>query len=170
VLPAYRLRLADVGLGPELKEILLSGPGFLDAYYQPWRPSAAVMPDGWFRTGDVGTVDADGCLTLRGRAKDVLSVLGMKFFPQEVEAVLASHPGVSAACVFARPDARLGDVPQARVVPRGGGPTEAELIAFCRARLAEFKVPQRIEFVPALPRTASGKVLHRGLTQRVERP
>jgi long-chain acyl-CoA synthetase len=170
VLPAYRLRLADVGLGPDLKEVLLSGPGFLDAYYQPWRPRAAVMPDGWFRTGDVGALDADGCLTLRGRAKDVISVLGMKFFPAEVEAVLASHPGVAGACVFARPDERLGEVPHARVVPRGGGPTEADLIAYCRERLAEFKVPQRIEFVGTLPRTASGKVLHRDLTQRVERP
>ena len=133
------------------------------------RPRAAVLPDGWFRTGDVGAAEADGCLTLRGRSKDVISVLGMKFFPQEVEAVLASHPGVAGACVAALPDARFGEVPGARVVPRAGGdpPTEAELLDYCRERLAEFKVPRRIEFVGALPRTASGKVLHRDLTQRV---
>jgi long-chain acyl-CoA synthetase len=161
LLPAYRLRMVDVGLGGDVKEIHLSGPGFLDAYYHPWQPRAAVMPDGWFRTGDVGTLDADGFLTLRGRTTDVISVLGKKFFPQEVEAVLAVHPGVAAAGVFARPDGRFGEVPHARVVPRGNGPTEAELINFCRERLAEFKVPHRIIFVAALPRTASGKLLHR---------
>jgi long-chain acyl-CoA synthetase len=161
LLPAYRLRLADVGLGTDVKEIHLSGPGFLDAYYRPWQPRAAVMPDGWFRTGDVGSLDADGVLTLRGRTTDVISILGKKFFPQEVEAVLAGHPGVAAAGVFARADGRFGEVPHAHVVPRGRGPTEAELIRFCRERLAEFKVPHRISFVAALPRTANGKVLHR---------
>jgi long-chain acyl-CoA synthetase len=166
VLPAYRLRMDDVGLGPDLTEVLLSGPGFLDAYYQPWQPRAAVMPDGWFRTGDVGELTADGCLTLRGRVKDVISVLGMKFFPQEVEAVLSSHPRVESASVFARPDERLGEVPHARVVARtpDDRPSESELRDFCRRRLAEFKVPPRIEFVRSLPRTASGKVLHRDVT------
>ena len=102
VLPAYRLQMADVGLGDGFKEILLGGGGFLDAYYRPWRDGAAeIMPDGWFHTGDVGELDADGCLFLRGRTKDVISVLGMKFFPQEVEAVLLSHPAVQGACVLA---------------------------------------------------------------------
>jgi long-chain acyl-CoA synthetase len=171
VLPAYRLLLQDVGLGEGLGEILLSGPGCLDAYYDPWRPRASVMPDGWFRTGDVGEVDADGCLFLRGRLKDVVNVLGMKFFPQEVEAVLTSHPAVAAACAFARPDQRLGEVPEARVVLRPGlaaRPSGRELMAHCRQQLADFKVPQRIEFVEALPRTASGKVLRRDPRLQVE--
>jgi long-chain acyl-CoA synthetase len=114
----------------------------------------------------VGELDADGCLFVRGRVKDVISAMGMKFFPQEVEAVLASHPRVADACVFAQPDARLGEVPHACVVTRGApaGPRlEAELLAYCRTRLADFKVPGRIEFVDALPRTASGKVLHRNV-------
>jgi long-chain acyl-CoA synthetase len=163
VLPAYRLRLDDTGLGPHYREVLLSGKGFLDAYYEPWRPRAQIMPDGWFRTGDIGELDADGCLFLRGRTKDVISVLGAKFFPQEVEAVLLSHPGVAAACVVARPDARLGEVPYARIVPHDPAepPAEAELLRYCRQRLASFKVPQRIEFRHDLPRTASGKILHR---------
>jgi long-chain acyl-CoA synthetase len=163
VLPAYRLRLEDVGCGPGLKEVLLAGPGFLDAYYRPWRPRPAIMPDGWFRTGDVGDVDADGCLVLRGRTKDVISVAGMKFFPQEVEAVLTSHSGVDSACVLARADARLGEVPYARVVPRApdAAPSERELLEFCKERLASFKIPQQIEFVASLRRTASGKILHR---------
>jgi long-chain acyl-CoA synthetase len=165
VLPAYRLRLDDAGLGPHLREVLLSGKGFLDAYYEPWCPRERIMPDGWFRTGDLGELDADGCLFLRGRSKDLISVLGAKFFPQEVEAVLTAHPGVVAACVFARPDARLGEVPCARVVAAdlADPPTEAELLRHCRGRLAAFKVPVRIEFTRELPRTASGKLLHRAL-------
>jgi long-chain acyl-CoA synthetase len=162
-LPAYRLRMDDVGLGPHLMEIVLSGPGFLDAYYQPWRDRSEIMPDGWFRTGDVGELDADGCLFLRGRTKDLIDVLGMKFFPQEVEEVLRSHPRVAAVSVYARRDVRFGEVPVARVVVRGPGgpPSQDELLDFCRTRLAAFKVPESIEFVDALPRTASGKVLHR---------
>jgi long-chain acyl-CoA synthetase len=163
VLPAYRLRLEETSLGPQYKEVLLSGNGFLDAYYEPWRPRAEIMPDGWFRTGDVGELDADGCLFLRGRTKDVISVLGAKFFPQEVEAVLLSHPAVAAARVFGRPDARLGEMPYAQVVARdpAAPPAESDLLRYCRRRLAAFKVPQRIELCPDLPRTASGKVLHR---------
>jgi long-chain acyl-CoA synthetase len=163
VVPAYRLRLEESTSGTPFKEVLLNGKGFLDAYYEPWRPRAEIMPDGWFRTGDVGEMDADGCLFLRGRTKDVISVLGAKFFPQEVEAVLLSHPAVAAACVLARPDARLGEVPYARVVARdpAAPPTEADLLRYCRRRLAAFKVPQRIELTHDLPRTASGKVLHR---------
>ena len=97
VLPAYELRLEDVGLGTDRREVLLRGKGFLDAYYRPWRTRAEIMPDGWFRTGDLGTLDADGCLFLHGRSKDVISVLGIKVFPQEIEAVLTSHPGVQGA-------------------------------------------------------------------------
>jgi long-chain acyl-CoA synthetase len=164
VLPAYRLRLQDVGQGPGLGEILLAGKGFLDAYYDPWRRRDAVMPDGWFHTGDVGELDADGCLFLRGRIKDMISVLGQKFFPQEVEAVLAAHPAVEAACVFGRPDPRFGEASEAQVVLRAGlaaPPPNRELLELCKRNLASYKIPNRITFVDALPRTASGKVLHR---------
>jgi long-chain acyl-CoA synthetase len=125
------------------------------------------MPDGWFRTGDVGELDADGCLFLRGRSKDLIDVMGMKFFPQEVEAVLTSHPAVESACVFARSDERLGEVPQAQVVIHepGPAPSEGELLEYCAKRLAAFKVPQGIEFVKALRCTPSGKILHRDAGQ-----
>jgi long-chain acyl-CoA synthetase len=162
VLPAYAIRLDPVGLESNLGEVCLSGKGFLDAYYHPWRPRSEIMPDGWFRTGDVGEIDEDGCLYLRGRNKDIINVAGMKFFPQDVEAVLSSHPGVASACVFGVPDLRLGETPHARVIARpGAAPTTGELLEYCRKRLAEFKTPQHIEFVKDLPRTASGKLLHR---------
>jgi long-chain acyl-CoA synthetase len=164
VLPPYRLRLDDVGLGPDMKEVLLSGPGLLDAYYQPWQTRDEIMPDGWFRTGDVGHVDRDGYLFLRGRSKDVICVMGMKFFPQEVEHVLAAHPHVQAASVFGRADERCGETVCARIVTREGADRSLlarELRLFCRERLASYKVPEQIELVAALPRTASGKVLHR---------
>ena len=167
VLPAYRLRLDDVGLGPRHREVLFAGPGFLDAYYDPWRTREAIAPDGWFRTGDVGELDDDGCLFLRGRVKDVISVMGMKFFPQEVEKVLMTHPRVAAASVFARADDRLGEVPVARLVPRDAAapPSSDDLAGYCRQRLAAYKIPQGFEFVAELPRTGSGKVLHRDTTQ-----
>ena len=164
VLPAYKLRLEDVGLGPDMREIYFRGPGFLDAYYQPWQTRSEIMPDGWFGSGDVGQLDASGCLFLRGRSKDVINVMGMKFFPQEVESVLASHPAVHAASVFAQSDERWGEAAHARVVLRGGSgdeELEKQLRQFCLRHLASYKVPQRIDFVAALPRTASGKILHR---------
>jgi fatty-acyl-CoA synthase len=88
----------------------------------------------------------------------------MKFFPQEVEAVLRAHPRVAAVCVLPARHERLGEVARALVVVRGDPPDEdleSELLATCKQRLAAFKIPQRIEFVDALPRTANGKVLHR---------
>src|SRR5262249_23018140 len=135
-----------------------------------WRARADILSDGWFHTGDVAEVTAESCVFLRGRKKDVISVSGMKFFPQEVEAVLTSHPGVESACVFAGPDPRLGEVPYARVVAKKGSGirSERELLDYCRQRLADFKIPQRIELVEALPRTASGKILHRDAAPRRE--
>jgi long-chain acyl-CoA synthetase len=166
VLPAYELRLEDVDLGPGARAVLLRGPGLVDAYYDPWKPRSAILQGGWFRTGDVAEIDADGCLVLRGRLEEVINVLGMKFFPQEVEAVLAAHPAVESARVFARPDRHLGEVPHAQVVLRSGltPPDEGELLLHCRKELAPFKVPESVDVVRALPRTASGKVLHRPVT------
>lgn len=164
VLPAYRIRLDDAGFGPELREISFSGPGLLDAYYRPFRPRRLILRDGWFETHDVGFLDADGCLFLRGRSKEVISVLGMKFFPAEVESVLNAHPAVKEAAVYAAPHERTGEAARARVVLRPGvdpETAEAELREHCQRHLASYKVPELIEFVSALPRTASGKVLHR---------
>jgi long-chain acyl-CoA synthetase len=164
VLPAYELRLEDVGLGGGLREISFRGKGMLDAYYHPWQTREQIMPDGWFATGDVGELDADGCLFLRGRHNDVINVMGMKFFPQEVEEVLASHPAVAEAGVFAYHDRRRGEVPYARIVCKPGADQEKledDVRHWCVQRLASYKVPEKIEIVDSLRRTASGKLLHR---------
>ena len=162
LLPAYEMRLGASGPGGA-QGLALRGPGMFDAYYEPWRPRAEALPDGWFTTGDAVEVLPDGCTYLRGRVTDVINVLGVKFFPQEVEAVLGAHPAVEAACVTARPDPRLGAALVAAVVLRPGAalPAPDALVEWCRPRLAAAKVPQRVEFVAALPRTANGKVLHR---------
>jgi long-chain acyl-CoA synthetase len=170
VLPAYRLKLADPGFAADWPEICFQGPGFLDAYYSPWRTRAEIVPDGWFHTGDVGQVDAAGCLFVRGRSKDVINVAGMKFFPQELERVLQTHPAVQEACVKKRPDGRFGEVPHAWVVLAYDGrprPSAGELLEYCRQRLADFKVPRSLELVECLPRTASGKLLRRPMSPAV---
>jgi long-chain acyl-CoA synthetase len=167
VLPAYQIRLRDVGAGAEGRAIQFRGPGLIDAYYEPFRRRDEIMPDGWFDTGDLGALDADGCLHILGRAKEMISVGGMKFFPQETEEVLAAHPAVAEACVFARADRRLGEIGAARVVLKKGvelPPDERELKDYCAQRLAAYKVPESIEFVDDLPRTASGKPLRRDLS------
>src|SRR5262249_8266077 len=132
-------------------------------YYEPWLPRAAVMPDGWFHTGDVGGLDAEGFLTLRGRIKDLINVMGMKFFPAEVEAVLAAHPSVAAACVHGERDGRFAAVPAPQVVRRRGAHPKggARLLDYRQSRMASYKLPARIEIVDALPRTPSGKLLRR---------
>jgi long-chain acyl-CoA synthetase len=162
ILPAYSLRLGDAGFDSGIGEVQIRGPGFLDAYYEPWQSRKEIMPDGWFRTGDLGELDEDGCLCIRGRSKDVINYMGMKFFPHEVERILESHPGVRKACVTAVPSAQFGDIPLARIVANGSPPpSKAELLEYCRHRLAEFKVPHDIEFVDRLQYTSSGKLLRR---------
>jgi long-chain acyl-CoA synthetase len=163
-IPACSLQLEDVGLGDKSREILLKGPGMLDAYYEPFQPRNEIMRDGWFRTGDIGWRDEGEYLFLRGRSKNVINVMGMKFFPEEVERVLASHPDVKAVLVRRGPTTRRGEQVLAQVVAKDrSASTELanRLRDYCKERLASYKVPEQIEFVDALPKTASGKILHR---------
>jgi O-succinylbenzoic acid--CoA ligase len=131
-------------------EILVTGP--------------TVAGGGTLRTGDLGRLDERGRLIVTGRRSEVIVTGGENVTPTEVEAVLEQHPGVAEAGVFARPDVEWGEAVVAAVVARDGAPLDAdELRAFCRARLAAFKVPKAIEPVGALPRTASGKLRRRAL-------
>ena len=141
-------------------EICIRGPGLLDAYLDPWLPAARILaPDG-FRTGDQGCFDADGDLYLAGRRASRISMAGMKFFGEEVEAVLATHPAVRESRVFAREHPQLGEIPVAEIVAvdPAAPPSRQDLVGHCRAALPGFKVPREFRVVDALPRTATGKL------------
>ena len=142
-------------------EVLVRGYNVMRGYFEdPAATAAAIDPAGWLHTGDIGTLDADGNLRITDRLKDMFVVGGFNAYPAEIEQVIARHEKVSEAAVVGVPDDRLGEVGRAFVVPRPGAtPIEAEIIAFCRERLANFKVPRSVRVVAALPRNASGKVL-----------
>jgi long-chain acyl-CoA synthetase len=142
--------------------VALRGPNLFSGYW----PDGAGGPDadGWFRTADVGFLDADGDLHLVDRSSDVVIVNGFNVYPREVEQVLLELPGVTEAAVVGVPDDRTGEQVKAVLVRAGGDePTDAEVRAHCQERLARFKVPGAIEFVEALPRTPTGKVARRQL-------
>jgi HIP---CoA ligase len=146
-------------------EILLRGPNLMLGYLDdPDATKAAI--DGGLHTGDAGRLDADGYLTITGRLTDMYICGGFNVYPAEVEQVLARLDGVADAAVIGVPDPRLGEVGQAFVVARPGfALDEADVLAFCRERLANYKVPRRVEFRDALPRNPSGKVLKRVLKE-----
>ncbi|PZS13431.1 MAG: 2-succinylbenzoate-CoA ligase, partial [Solirubrobacterales bacterium] len=124
--------------------------------------------DGWLHTGDLGALDDGGRLTITGRKADTIVTGGENVAPAEVEATLLEHPAVADAGVFARPDPEWGEAIVASVVLREGAAAPvAELRAFCAERLAAFKVPKAFEFAPALPRSATGKLLRRELGTEV---
>ena len=125
----------------------------------PEATTAAVDADGWLHTGDVGVLDEAGNLRITDRLKDMYVVGGFNAYPAEVEQVLVRHEAVSEAAVIGVPDERLGEVGQAYVVPRAGAAPEPDLlIAWCKERLAGYKVPRRVVVVADLPRNATGKV------------
>jgi fatty-acyl-CoA synthase len=145
----------------EVGEILFAGPGVTPGYWNaPGATRSAFTEDGWLRSGDLGRRDADGLYWIAGRRKEMFISGGENVFPAEVENVLADHPGVSEAAVVASADPRWGEVGRAFVQLAGGreAPDAAQLEAFCRSRLAPYKVPKSFEFVHDLPRTAAGKV------------
>ena len=154
---------ADVGTG-EVGEIALRGPKVFGGYWRDEEATARAIRDGWFHTGDVGRLDADGFLYVEDRLKDMIISGGENIATPEVERVLYEHPAVLEAAVVGMPHERWGEVPRAIVVLRPGEQADPEAIrAFCRERLAKFKVPVAVDFLDELPRTPSGKVLKREL-------
>ena len=141
-------------------ELFLRGPGLFDAYLLPWQLRSEVLHDGWFRTGDLARVDADGDIFLLGRSHSVINVGGLKCFPEEIEAILAEVPGVLAARVVGRENARFGAVPVAEIEAQDPQhpPSVGGMISHCRKALAAYKVPVSFQVVTKVPRTASGKI------------
>jgi acyl-CoA synthetase (AMP-forming)/AMP-acid ligase II len=144
----------------EIGEIVCRGDAVMSGYWQNPGATRATLKDGWLYTGDMGSYDTRGFLTLRDRSKDVVISGGSNIYPREVEEVLLGHPGVSEACVVGAPDPEWGEVVVAFIV---GTAEPAELDAHLLARIARFKRPKRYEFVDELPKNSYGKVLKREL-------
>ena len=168
-LPGIHLRIVDA-TGNEVAagedgEILVSGPTVMKGYFRkPEETRAAFTDDGWLMTGDVGRLDADGFLSITGRAKEMLIIGGENVFPREIEAVLERHEAVLQAAVIGLQDDLRGEVPVAFVIPKPDTtPTEAELKSFAKASLAGFKVPRQIRVSGELPTGPTGKILKRQL-------
>jgi len=148
----------------ERGEIVMRGPKVFKGYWRDPDATAAAFTGGWFHTGDIGIRDGDGYLYIVDRMKDMIVSGGENIASSEIERVLCAHESVLEVAVVGRPDDRWGEVPVAFVVLRQGeGATADGLLEHCRAQLARFKVPKQIDFLDALPRNPSGKVLKREL-------
>ncbi|MGW2385110.1 long-chain-fatty-acid--CoA ligase [Streptomyces sp. NPDC001658] len=151
----------------EVGEIVVRGHNVMTGYLDDPEATAAVLVDGWLRTGDLGVKDAEGCLTIVDRKKDMIVRGGYNVYPREVEEVLARHRSVARVAVVGVPDARYGQEVCAVVVPRPGAAPDAalaeEIVDWSRRNMAAYKYPRRVEFAATLPLGPSGKVLKREL-------
>jgi long-chain acyl-CoA synthetase len=144
----------------ETGELHIRTPAAMDGYLDSPEDTRAVFDDGWFRTGDLARVTADGYVAIVGRQRERIKRGGYSVFPAEVEAVVLAHPAVAEAAAVGMPDDALGEEIAAFVTLRPGAATDAdELIAWCRERLAAYKYPRRVVIVPELPKSATGKIL-----------
>jgi acyl-CoA synthetase (AMP-forming)/AMP-acid ligase II len=168
--PGSEVRVVDPATGEDVEErqvgeIWIRGPQIMKGYWNmPQATAETILPGGWLRTGDAGYRDEDGYLYVHDRVKDMIVSGGENVYPAEVENVVMSHPGVADVAVIGVPDETWGERPKALVVRVAGGElTEAELIGYCRERLAGFKCPASVDWIDELPRNPSGKVLKKDL-------
>lgn len=150
----------------EVGEICVRGENVMLGYWNQPAETAKTMRGEWLLTGDVGYRDEEGYFFITDRKKDMLLVNGINVYPREIEEVLYRFPGVKEAAVIGKPDPRKGEQPVAFVAPNDGETiTEKELLAFARQKLADYKLPKKVVFMPALPRNATGKILKTTLKQ-----
>ena len=143
-------------------ELCVRGPQVMREYWRrPEETANAFTADGFLRTGDVATVDEKGFVRIVDRKKDMILVSGFNVFPNEVEDVIASHPGVLEVAAVGVPDERTGEAVKVFVVRKDSSLTKEALIAFCRENLTAYKVPHQVEFREELPKTNVGKILRR---------
>lgn len=141
----------------ERGEVVIQGPNVVSGYENNPEANAKSFTNGWFRTGDQGVLDAQGYLTLTGRIKELINRGGEKIGPREIDEVLLTHPAVAEAVAFGIPHPTWGEEVAAAVVLKEPQP-ESAILAYCKARLADFKVPKKLFVVQAIPRTATGKI------------
>jgi acyl-CoA synthetase (AMP-forming)/AMP-acid ligase II len=152
----------------ELGEIVIRGRDVTAGYENNPEANAKAFTNGWFRTGDQGTLDEAGYLRLTGRLKELINRGGEKISPLEVDGVLMDHPAVEQCLTFAMPHKMLGEEVAAAIVLREGKTTEErELRDFAAARLADFKVPRKIVFLKEIPKGATGKLQRIGLAEKL---
>jgi long-chain acyl-CoA synthetase len=172
--PGTEVGIADADTGELLEagrsgEVVVRGPHVMAGYWHNPSETAATIRDGWLRTGDIGLRDRDGWVFIVDRIKDIINASGYKVSPREVEGVLLEHPNVHEVCVVGAPDAYRGETVVAYLQLSNPDTTPGELETHCRERLAAYKVPRRFIFVDALPKSESGKLLHRELRDRSRR-
>jgi len=157
----------ELGVGEE-GELIVQGPQVMQGYWKAPEVTAEAVRDGWLYTGDIGWRDEEGYVTITDRKKEMIKVKGFSVAPAQIEALLLEHPAVVDVAVIAKPDEEAGEVPKAFVVLRANYEqvSAAELMAWANGKLATFKNVREIEFVQAIPRTPSGKILRRVLKQQ----
>lgn len=151
----------------EIGEIVARGPQLMKGYWKRDEATAATIVDGWLHTGDAGRMDDEGYIYIQDRVKDMIISGGENIYPAELENVLMSHPQIQDAAVVGVPSEKWGEVPLA-VLVSGGNPelSSDELVEFCRDKLAGYKIPRMIEYVAALPRNPTGKILKKDLREQ----
>jgi long-chain acyl-CoA synthetase len=171
-LPSTEIAICDDAGQPvaagEVGEICARGPQVMAGYWnRPEETAQVLFGDGWLRTGDIGRMDAQGYVYIEDRKKDVIVVSGFKVYPNEIEDVAVSQPGVREAAAIGIPDPQSGEVVKLFVVRKDPKLTEADVIAHARANLTGYKIPRQVEFLDELPKSNVGKVLRRALKERV---
>ena len=170
-LPSCETRIVDIESGRDLGtgdegELWIRSPTMMRGYLnKPDATAATLTSDGWLKTGDIGYIDEDGFVFIVDRLKELIKYNAYQVAPAELEAVLVTHPAVADAAVIGSPDAECGEVPKAFVVLKGEV-TGDELMAHVAARVAPYKKIRRIEFIDAIPKSPSGKILRRVLIER----
>ena len=170
-LPYCELRIADpedatrtMPLG-EVGELMVRGPIVMMGYFNDEEKTRETLePDGWLHTGDLGTMDPDGCVFIVDRKKDLILTAGYNVYPAEIERVLAAHPAVALAAVGKLPDEIKGEIAKAYIVLKTDATcTDDEIITYCHQSLAAYKCPRKVQFVDDVPKTSTGKIMRRAL-------
>jgi long-chain acyl-CoA synthetase len=144
---------------------MIKGGIVMQGYYGNEKATKeTIEPDGWMHTGDLASIDEDGCIFIVDRKKDMILTAGFNVYPAEIERVVAGHPDVALVAVGSIPDEAKGELAKAYIVPKTGvSPDSDSIIAYCREHLAAYKVPRAVQFVDDLPKTSTGKVMRREL-------
>ena len=159
----------DVGVG-EGGEVWIRGPHIMKEYWNRPDATASTLVDGWLRSGDVATVDAEGFIYIQDRKKDMFISGGENVYPAEVENAILAHPGVGDVAVIGQPSEKWGESGFAIIVPSDASLTEADVLDHCQGKLARFKQPKSVVFVDEIPRNPSGKILKRVLRDEYPGP